>query len=201
MFIINVLVIFHLQSLQNIGYIPHVVTASLQPVLYPEVCTSYSPTLVFPLPPTGKHQLFSVSVSLLFCCYIHQYGVFFRFHIEVIRINIYLWLHCIFFAAHRLSLVAGSRVCSPAAVHRLLITVVSLAAEHRLQAHRLQQLWHVGLEAAAHDSRAPAQQLRCMGLVVLQHVGSSRIRYRTRPLAWQVDSSPEPLGKPKNVYF
>ena len=127
MFIINVLmqVIFHLQSLQNIGYIPHVVTASLQPVLYPEVCTSYSPTLYFPSHPLVSTSLFSVSVSLLFCCYIHQYGVFFRFHIEVIRINIYLWLHCIFFAAHRLSLVAGSRVCSPAAVHRLLITVVS----------------------------------------------------------------------------
>ena len=57
----------------------------------------------------------------------------------MIRINIYLWLHCIFVAAHRLSL---------AAVHRLLTAVVSLAAEHWLWAHRLQQLWHVGFEVA-----------------------------------------------------
>ena len=46
------------------------------------------------------------------------------------------------------------------AVHRLLIVVASLV-EHGLQAHGLQQLW-------------------CMGLVALQHVGSSRTRDRSR---------------------
>ena len=35
-------------------------------------------------------------------------------------------------------------------VHGLLIAVASLVAEHRLQAHRLQQLWHVGSVVVAH---------------------------------------------------
>ena len=44
-------------------------------------------------------------------------------------------MHWVFVAALRFSLVA---------VHRLLI------AEHRLQAHRLQQLWHTSSEVVAH---------------------------------------------------
>ena len=56
--------------------------------------------------------------------------------------------------------------------HRLLIAVVSLVAEHGLQARRLQQLWHAG-------SRAQAQQLWRTGLVAPQHVGSSRTRAQT----------------------
>ena len=58
-------------------------------------------------------------------------------------------------------------------VHGLLIAVASLVAEHRLQAHRLQQLWLAG-------SRAQAQQLWHTGLVVPWHAGSSRTRARTR---------------------
>ena len=59
------------------------------------------------------------------------------------------------------------------AVRGLLIAVASLVAEHGLQAPGLQQLWLVG-------SRAQAQQLWCMHLVALQHVGSSGTRARTR---------------------
>ena len=57
-------------------------------------------------------------------------------------------------------------------VHGLLIAVASLVAEHRLQAHGLQQLWLGG-------SRAQAQQLWCMGLAVPRHVGSSWTRAQT----------------------
>ena len=66
------------------------------------------------------------------------------------------------------------------AVHRLLIAVASLVAEHGLQcvgfsscAMWAQQLWLMG-------SRAQAQQLWHTGLVVPRHVGSSRTRARTR---------------------
>ena len=58
-------------------------------------------------------------------------------------------------------------------VRGLLIAVASLIAEHRLQVHRLQQLWLVG-------SRAQAQYLWCMSLVAPRHVGSSQTRARTR---------------------
>ena len=65
-------------------------------------------------------------------------------------------------------------------VRGLLIAVASLVAEHRLQAHRLQQLQHVGSVVVAHSSRAQAQQLWHMGLVAPRHVGSSWTRARTR---------------------
>ena len=42
------------------------------------------------------------------------------------------------------SLVAASRGYSPAVVRGLLTVVASLVAEHRLWAHGLQQLWHMG---------------------------------------------------------
>ena len=54
---------------------------------------------------------------------------------------------------------------------RFLITVASLVAEHRLQVHRLQQLWLA-------RSRAQAQQL-CTGLVALRHEECSQTRDRT----------------------
>ena len=46
-------VTFHLQLLQNIGYIPHVVQYILEPILYPIVCISPIPML--PLLATGNH--------------------------------------------------------------------------------------------------------------------------------------------------
>ena len=58
------------------------------------------------------------------------------------------------------------------AVHRLLIAVASLVAEHGLQMRGLQQLWLTG-------SRSQAQQLWHTGLVVPWHVGSSWTRART----------------------
>ena len=56
-----------------------------------------------------------------------------------------LGLHC---WARALS-SCGERGPLSAAVHRPLIAVASPAAEHRLQARRPQQLWHVGSAAAA----------------------------------------------------
>ena len=44
----------------------------------------------------------------------------------------YFWLCWVFFAAHGISPVAGSRGCSLEAAHRLLMVVASLVAEHGL---------------------------------------------------------------------
>ena len=44
-------VIFHLQLLQNISYIPCVVQYILEPILYPIVYTFHSPTPILPLRP------------------------------------------------------------------------------------------------------------------------------------------------------
>ena len=44
----------------------------------------------------------------------------------------YVWLHWVFIAARGLSLAAASRGYSFVAVHRLLIVVASLVAEHGL---------------------------------------------------------------------
>ena len=53
-----------------------------------------------------------------------------------------------------------------------------------MEASLLQQLQHAG-------SRAQAQELWCMDLTVLQHVGSSQIRVGIRDLRhWQADSLP-----------
>ena len=57
-------------------------------------------------------------------------------------------------------------------VRRLLIAVASPAAEHGLQARRLQQLWHA-------SSRAEAQYLWHTGPAAPRHAGSSRTRPRT----------------------
>ena len=64
----------------------------------------------------------------------------------------------------RLSLVA-SRGYSLVAMHRLLFTVASLAAEQKLQMH--------------HRCSAQAQQLRRVGLAALQHIESSWARDQT----------------------
>ena len=50
----------------------------------------------------------------------------------LLKIEFIYWLHWVFDAANRLSLVAESGSCSPAVVHRLLTAVASLVAEHRL---------------------------------------------------------------------
>ena len=50
-------VTLHLQLLQNIGYVPHVVQYILEPILYLIDCTFHSSTPILPLPPlpTGNH--------------------------------------------------------------------------------------------------------------------------------------------------
>ena len=56
-------------------------------------------------------------------------------HVRSFFSNIYLfipWLHWGFFAVFRLSLVAASRGHSLVTVHRLLIAVASIVAEHGL---------------------------------------------------------------------
>ena len=71
-----------------------------------------------------------------------------------------LSLSWIFIAMHGLSLVSASRGFSLVAMHRLLIVMTSLVAEHRLQGTQ-------------------ARWLRPTGLVALRHVESSWIRDQT----------------------
>ena len=93
--------------------------------------------------------------------------------------SLYIYIYFFFFFALGLRCCAwafsscGERGLLFVAVHRLLIGVASLVAEHRLQAPGLQQLWHMG-------SRVQDQQLWRTGLVAPQHVGSSRTRAQTR---------------------
>ena len=54
-----------------------------------------------------------------------------------------------FVVTHGLSLALGSRGYSPVAVCRLLIVGASLAVEHGLEAHRLQELWATGSRVLA----------------------------------------------------
>ena len=88
-----------------------------------------------------------------------------------------LGLHC---CAQAFS-SCGERGLLLVVVHRLLIAVASLVAEHGLQACGVQQLWLAG-------SRAQAQQLWRKGLVAPRHVGSSRPGIEPMSPALQVDS-------------
>ena len=54
------------------------------------------------------------------------------FFLNVFLLFIYFWLRWVFVAAHGLSPVAGSGGCCSFAMHRLLIAVASLVAEHGL---------------------------------------------------------------------
>ena len=90
----------------------------------------------------------------------------------------------VFVAACRLFLSCGERGLLFVAVHGLLIAVASLAAEHGLQACRLQQLWHAGSVVVARglsSCGAWAQSLR--GMWDLPGPGSNPC-----PLHWQADS-------------
>ena len=83
---------------------------------------------------------------------------------------IYFWLRWVFVAAHGLSLVVASGVHSSLQCVGFSFVVASLVAECGLQAHGLQQLWHVGfsscgLRALGHrlsSCGAQAQLLRGM---------------------------------------
>ena len=93
---------------------------------------------------------------------------------------IYFWLHWVFIATCKLSLVVASGgysslQCTGFSLRWLLL--LRSTGFRRLGfsgcGSRAQQLWLTG-------SRPQAQQLWCMGLVDLRHVGSSQTRDRTR---------------------
>ena len=77
------------------------------------------------------------------------------------------------------------------AVCRLLIAVASLVAEHGLQAHGLQQLWHAGSVVVAHGLQSAGSLFVVHGLScstacgIFPDQGSNPC-----PLHWQVDSQP-----------
>ena len=62
----------------------------------------------------------------------------------------YFWLHWVFIALQRLSLVAANGGYSTVSVHGILTAVASLVVEHRLLACRLQQLQGIDSVAEAH---------------------------------------------------
>ena len=96
--------------------------------------------------------------------YVYIYPLFFKF------LFIHFWLHWVIVAECRFSLVAASRSFSLVAVCGLLTAVASLVSEPGLQGTQ-------------------AQQLRRVGLVAWQHVGSSHTRDQTHVrLHWQADS-------------
>ena len=96
-----------------------------------------------------------------------------------IYLSIYLWLHWVFVAARRLSLVVASGGysslwCAGFSLGCLLLlqSTGSRCAGFSSCGTRAQQLWLVG-------SRAQAQQLWRTGLVAPLHVGYSQTRDRT----------------------
>ena len=100
-------------------------------------------------------------------------------------------LRWVFVAALRLFSSCSERGLLLAVVHRLLIAVASLVAEHGLQACMLQQLWHVGSVVVAHrlqstGSVVVAHRLSCSAACgIFPDQGSNPC-----PLRWQVDSQP-----------
>ena len=92
-------------------------------------------------------------------------------------VYIYFQLHWVLVAARGLSLVMASRGLLFVAVHGLLTAVASLVAEHGLQAHGLQQLWHAGSVVVVHG-------LSCSAACgIFPDQGSNLC-----PLHWQEDS-------------
>ena len=108
--------------------------------------------------------------------------IFCPFSNRIFKINLfifYFWLHWVFVAACRLSLVAvsggySSLWCAGFSLQWLLLlwSTGSMHADFSSCGTRAQQLWLTG-------SRVQAQQLWCMGLAALKHVGSSQTRART----------------------
>ena len=75
----------------------------------------------------------------------HLTFFFFKFYLFI-----YVWLCWVSVAMEGLFLVAVSRGHSLVAVLGLLTAGASFAAEHRLSARGLLQLWHTGLLALRH---------------------------------------------------
>ena len=64
------------------------------------------------------------------------------------------------------------------AVHRLLIAVASLVAEHRLWVRELQQLWHTGLVALWHVESSwirDRTHVPCTGRWILIHCATREV--------------------------
>ena len=101
------------------------------------------------------------------------------FNVLFILFYLFFWLCWVFVAARGLSSSCGERGLLFVAVCRLLTAVDSLVAEHGLQAHRLQQSWHASSVVVACGLQSAGSVVVGMGLVVPQHVGSSRTRART----------------------
>ena len=81
-------VTFHLQLLQNIGYIPHFVQYILEPILHPTVCTSHSPTPILPLPSPHLQPL---------VCSLWAYFFFVIFNSLLYFLDsMYKWYHTVF---------------------------------------------------------------------------------------------------------
>ena len=125
------------------------------------------------------------SIQDLPCCYNYFLLtiLFMFFFIIYVFLNlillIYFWLHWAFITVHRLSLVAVSRGYSS-----LQCTGFSL---------QWLLLWSAGSRCPGSRScDARAQQLWCMGLVALWHVGSSSLVQGLNPcpLYWQANSCP-----------
>ena len=101
------------------------------------------------------------------------------------------WLRWVFVATHGLFSGCGEWGLLLVAMHRLLIAVTSVVAEHGLQARGLQQLWHTG-------SVVVACGLQSAGSVVVVHRLSCSAACgifldqdsNPRPLHWQADSQP-----------
>ena len=105
--------------------------------------------------------------------------LYFFFNKFIYFLFIYFWLHCVFIAAHGLSLVVASRgysslQCVGFSLWWLLLlqSTGSRRVGFSSCGTQPQLLWLVG-------SRAQAQQLWHMGLVALRHLGSSWTRART----------------------
>ena len=147
--------------------------------------------VTFSLPTCAPSAAASCLVGLVPCLFICSSTVF---CFLIFKIFIYLFSAALGICG----LVAVSRDCSLLAVHWLLIAVAFLAAEHRLWARRLQQLWLPGC-------RAQAQQLQHTDWApphTSKHVESSGIKYRTHvSCAGSGCFTTEPPGKPSSSGF
>ena len=114
------------------------------------------------------------------------------FFIVLINLFIYLFLAALgLCCCTRPFSSCGERGLLFVAVRGLLTAVVSLVAEHGLQARGLQQLWHVGSAVVARGFQSAGSAVVAHGLScsvacgIFPDQGSNPC-----PLHWQVDSQP-----------
>ena len=130
-----------------------------------------------------KKSFLSLKTAFLFYFFVCFLNLFILF------VYFYFWLRWVFVAARGLFSSCGEWGLLFVELHGLLIAVASLVAEHRLQAHGLQQLWHMG-------SVVVARGLQSTGSVVVAHQLSCSVAcgifldqgLNPCPLHWQADS-------------